>query len=396
MNLMDEETARAAIVEAGALMCDHGHVVSNDGNISVRIAPDRILITPTGVSKGALTAESLVVMDLDGNEISRGERGASSEAKMHLRVYREDPEVTAVVHAHPIYATAFAIAGVPLDLPILSEAMLQVGAVPVARYAKPGTDAVPESIAPFVRGGAAVLLSNHGALTWGATLEQAAARMEVLENYARITLTVQQIGSCRGLSAEQVEGLAGIRAAMGLAPVAMPRGEEIAMNDTDVLPATQPEAPTTLLRPELIRVHQAFETQEEALRSQARQFVELGVSKESFPQAIVDRERVYPTGLPAEAFDIAISHCDSEHVNESAIGVTLLDEPVEFQMMGGMSDEPLHPRLIFMLAIKDPKAQVPTLQKMMGVIQDKALLERLLAADTAQAVYDELAPVLTV
>lgn len=103
---------------------------------------------------------------------------------------------------------------------------------------------------------------------------------------------------------------------------------------------------------------------------------------------------MYPTGLPAEAFDIAISHCDSDHVNESAIGVSVLAEPVDFEMMGKISDDILHPYVIFMLAIKDPKAQVPTLSKMMQVIQNKDLLNQIRAAKTAEEVFDLLAPAL--
>ena len=132
MGLMNEVQARQAIVDAGTVLYKQGYVVSNDGNISVRISPDTIVVTPTGVSKGDMNPDMMVVMDLDGNVISKGLRGPSSEEKMHLRVYRENPDVTAVVHAHPIYATSFAIAGVPLDKPILSEAMLQVGVVPIA------------------------------------------------------------------------------------------------------------------------------------------------------------------------------------------------------------------------------------------------------------------------
>ena len=236
MGLMNEAQARQAIVDAGVVLYQQGYVVSNDGNISVRISPDTIVVTPTGVSKGDMNPDMMVVMDLDGNVISKGLRGPSSEVKMHLRVYRENPDVTAVVHAHPIYATSFAIAGVPLDKPILSEAMLQVGVVPVAHYAKPGTTDVPDSIAPFVKDYAAVMLSNHGVLTWGADLEQALARMEVVENYAKITLVVNQIGSERGLSQDQVGGLAGIRQNMGLSPIVMPKGSAEVINGTDVIP----------------------------------------------------------------------------------------------------------------------------------------------------------------
>lgn len=236
MGLMNEVQARQAIVDAGAVLYKQGYVVSNDGNISVRISPDTIVVTPTGVSKGDMNPDMMVVMDLDGNVISKGLRGPSSEVKMHLRVYRENPDVTAVVHAHPIYATSFAIAGVPLDKPILSEAMLQVGVVPVAHYAKPGTTDVPDSIAPFVKDYAAVMLSNHGVLTWGSDLEQALARMEVVENYAKVTLVVNQIGSERGLSQDQVDGLADIRQNMGLSPIVMPKGNTEVINGTDVIP----------------------------------------------------------------------------------------------------------------------------------------------------------------
>ena len=236
MGLMNEVQARQAIVDAGTVLYKQGYVVSNDGNISVRISPDTIVVTPTGVSKGDMNPDMMVVMDLDGNVISKGLRGPSSEVKMHLRVYRENPDVTAVVHAHPIYATSFAIAGVPLDKPILSEAMLQVGVVPVAHYAKPGTTDVPDSIAPFVKDYAAVMLSNHGVLTWGSDLEQALARMEVVENYAKVTLVVNQIGSERGLSQDQVDGLAGIGQNMGLSPIVMPKGNAEVINGTDVIP----------------------------------------------------------------------------------------------------------------------------------------------------------------
>lgn len=236
MGLMNEVQARQAIVDAGTVLYKQGYVVSNDGNISVRISPDTIVVTPTGVSKGDMNPDMMAVMDLDGNVISKGLRGPSSEVKMHLRVYRENPDVTAVVHAHPIYATSFAIAGVPLDKPILSEAMLQVGVVPVVHYAKPGTTDVPDSIAPFVKDYAAVMLSNHGVLTWGSDLEQALARMEVVENYAKVTLVVNQIGSERGLSQDQVDGLADIRQNMGLSPIVMPKGNAEVINGTDVIP----------------------------------------------------------------------------------------------------------------------------------------------------------------
>lgn len=149
-----------------------------------------------------------------------------------------------------------------------------------------------------------------------------------------------------------------------------------------------------VLKKELIAVGESFSSREEALLTIANRFVDAGYARGSYPQAIIERERVFPTGLPAEAFDIAISHCDSEHVLESAIGASVLERPVEFCMMGNLSDEPLHPIIIFMLAIKDPKCQVPTLQKMMEVIQNKHLLEQLRGAASEEEVFDLLAPAL--
>lgn len=394
MTFLSEQEAREAIVAAGKVLYNQGYVVSNDGNISVKIADDRFVVTPTGVSKGFMDPDAMVVMDFDCNVIKDGGIRPSSEAKMHIRAYREDPSVTAVVHAHPIYATSFAIAGIALDQPTLTEAMLQIGAVPVAHYAEPGSEEVPDSIAPYVRDHAALLLSNHGALTWGTSLEQALSRMETLETYAHVTATVRQLGSLRALSEEQVEGICDIRERMGLSPIAMPKGGEVVVNGLDVLPAVHESSSGGLLKRELIQVHKVYESQEEALRTMAQSFVDNGDSKPSYPQAIIDREKVYPTGLPAAAFDIAISHCDSDHVNRSAIGVTVLDEPVEFQMMGGMGDGSLQVKIIFMLAIKDPKAQVPTLQKMMAVIQNKELLTSIQTAQTVDEVYDLLAPAL--
>lgn len=125
-----------------------------------------------------MNEDMLVRMKLDGTVVERSSRAPSSEIKMHLRVYQENPSVMGVVHAHPVYATSFAIAGIPLDESILSEAMLQIGAIGVAHYAEPGTYDVPDSIAPFCKDYAAVLMSNHGALAWGTSLDEAYTRME--------------------------------------------------------------------------------------------------------------------------------------------------------------------------------------------------------------------------
>lgn len=202
-----DREAGALLLEAGRRLYEKGFVASNDGNLSVLAGPNALWTTPTGVSKGFMTEDMLVKTDLDGT-VLEGTHKPSSELKMHLRVYRENPDVRGVVHAHPPAATSFAIAGLPLDRPILPEAIVQLGTVPLAPYAEPGTQAVPDSIAPFCREFNGVLLANHGALTWGYGLMHAYYRMETLEYYAQVTLnTVFLMGRARELTGEQVERL---------------------------------------------------------------------------------------------------------------------------------------------------------------------------------------------
>ena len=161
---MSDFEAKNAIIDIGKRMYARGFVAANDGNISCKVGPNAIWATPTGVSKGFMKPEMLVKLDLTG-KVLQGSARPSSEIKMHLRVYEENPNVMAVTHAHPPIATAFAVAGIGLEKPILTEGVTTLGVVPVAKYATPGTQEVPDSIAPFVNSYNAVLLSNHGALT---------------------------------------------------------------------------------------------------------------------------------------------------------------------------------------------------------------------------------------
>ncbi len=186
-------------------------MVSNDGNISVRIGEDRILITPSGVCKGRMEPDMLVVTDLEGNVLS-GDRYPSSESKMHYMVYKRRADVGAVVHAHPPVSTAFAICRKPLVEPYLAEMIIGLGCeVPVTEFALLSTDEVPQSVAPFVEGGNAVLLANHGALTWGATLWQAFDLLETVEQTAKIYLNVSLLGGGVPLSEDLVERLLSMR-----------------------------------------------------------------------------------------------------------------------------------------------------------------------------------------
>ena len=202
-----DREAKTLLLEAGRRLYERGFVASNDGNMSVLVSAGTLWTTPTGVSKGFMTEDMLVKTDLAGT-VLEGTRKPSSELKMHLRVYQENPDLRAAVHAHPPAATSFAIAGLPLDRPILPEAIVQLGTVPVAPYAEPGTQAVPDSIAPFCRDYGGVLLANHGALTWGYDLTQAYYRMETLEYYAQVTInSVFLLGRANALTGEQVERL---------------------------------------------------------------------------------------------------------------------------------------------------------------------------------------------
>lgn len=208
--------AREMICEIGRRVYNRNYVAANDGNISVKVGPNEIWTTPTGVSKGYMRPEMMVKVDLSGKVLS-GNMKPSSEVKMHLRVYNENPEVNAVVHAHPPVATSFAIAGISLDKPVLPEAIVLLGNVPVAPYALPGTQEVPDSIAPYCKTHNAVLLANHGALTWGRDLMEAYFRMESLEHYATILMYSNNIlKKANELNSLQIADLIKIRESMGI------------------------------------------------------------------------------------------------------------------------------------------------------------------------------------
>lgn len=200
---------REEICTVGRLLYGRGYVVSNDGNISVRVAPDRILITPSGISKGRIEPDMLVLCDLQGR-ILEGNHYPSSESKMHLMVYRERADVMSVVHAHPPRSTAFSICRRPLRKRYLAETIVGLGEIPVAAFAMPSTDEVPDSVRPFVHTHQAVLLANHGVLTWGPSLWSAFDRMEVVEQTARICYYVERIGSGVEITQEQADALRGM------------------------------------------------------------------------------------------------------------------------------------------------------------------------------------------
>ncbi len=204
---MSVDDARDAVCDVGRRLWQRGMVAANDGNISVRVGPDSFLCTPTGVSKGNLRPEDLPVVGGNGQVLGDGGVRPSSEIRMHLRVYAVDAGVGAVVHAHPMYSTMWAIKGEGLYGPMMPETVVTMPEVPLAPYATPSTDAVPDSVEPFILSHRACLLEHHGALTWGADLEEAYLAMERLEYTAQLTFLLRQIGGERFLPADEVARL---------------------------------------------------------------------------------------------------------------------------------------------------------------------------------------------
>jgi L-fuculose-phosphate aldolase len=205
------------IIEVGKRLWTRGYVAANDGNISVKISENELLITPTGASKGFMNRDMVIRMTMDGEIISpKNQYSPSSEYKMHTQVYRQRDDINAVVHAHPPYSTAFAVAGISLDKYVLPEAVLTLGSVPVAPYGTPSTDEVPESIKEYIRDNNALLLANHGALTIGVDLMTAYHRMETLEHMAQIMYLANNLGNVNTLSKERIEQLAAVRNGMNI------------------------------------------------------------------------------------------------------------------------------------------------------------------------------------
>jgi L-fuculose-phosphate aldolase len=210
-----EEQLREQIVEAGKRLKERFFVAANDGNISVRLPGGRFLITPTGVNKGDLSAGMLLVVDEQGNVLS-GDLKPSSEMKMHLAVYRQRPDVQALVHAHPPTATGFATSRIRLDQDvILPEVVFGMGRIGFSEYGTPTTEQVPQAVSREITDCDALLLANHGALTVGKSVMQAYYRMETLEMYARIRLITIQLGGPAALSEPEVEELFQVRRQRG-------------------------------------------------------------------------------------------------------------------------------------------------------------------------------------
>ncbi|MDF2539238.1 MAG: class aldolase/adducin family protein [Herbinix sp.] len=215
--MQNEFEIKKQICEIGKRIYNKGMVAANDGNISVKLNDHEFLCTPTGVSKGFMTPEFICKVDENGKVIQANSGyKPSSEIKMHMRVYKERPDVKAVVHAHPLYATSFAIAGIPLTQPIMPEAIITLGCVPIAEYGTPSTEEIPNAVSKYLQHFDAVLLENHGALSYADSLLSAYHKMESLEFYARLLYQSKQLGGPKELTPKQVERLYEIRRAFGM------------------------------------------------------------------------------------------------------------------------------------------------------------------------------------
>jgi L-fuculose-phosphate aldolase len=224
--MASERQYRNEMVQYGRMLHDRGYVAATDGNLSVRLDEGRILATPTAMSKGMLRPADLVIVDLEGNRLS-GRRNVSSEIGMHSLIYKLRPDVRGVVHAHPRTATGFAAAGMALNQPLVCEVVIGLGSIPLAKYGTPGTPELADALAPLIPEYDALLMSNHGVVSYGSDLESAYMKMETVEHFAQIALITHLLGCQQPLGAQELEKLLVVRtkyagtksaAAMPLAP----------------------------------------------------------------------------------------------------------------------------------------------------------------------------------
>jgi L-fuculose-phosphate aldolase len=201
---------RLAIVQFGRRLHDNRFVAATDGNLSVRLDERRLLVTPTCMSKGMMRPADMVIVDMEGNRLA-GKRRVSSEIGMHLLIYRLRPDVQGIVHAHPPTATGFAASGLDLNRPLVCEVVLGLGSIPLARYGTPGTPELTDALEPLIPNHDAILMANHGVVTFGASLENAYMKMETVEHFAKIALVTHLLGHEQPLGEKEVEKLVAAR-----------------------------------------------------------------------------------------------------------------------------------------------------------------------------------------
>ena len=211
----NERELRQHIVEIGRLVYEKGWVASNDGNISVRLDENRLLATPTRISKGMMHVDDLIIVDKCGNKLE-GNRECTSEIMMHCTIYNLRPDVHSVLHAHPPVATGFATAGRPLNLALLPEVVITLGHVPLADYGLPGTPALTEPMLPYIPKYNAIMMGNHGVVSYADDVYKAFFNMETVEHFARITFVAEMLGGPKVLPKVEVDKLLDSRARYGV------------------------------------------------------------------------------------------------------------------------------------------------------------------------------------
>src|SRR5450756_1780175 len=210
-----ERDLRQDIVEIGRLVWQKGWVASNDGNISIRLDQDRVMCTPTGVSKGMMQPEDLIIVNMQGRKLE-GRREGTTEISMHLAIYNLRPDIKAIVHAHPPVATGFATAGRALNLALLPEVIIGLGCIPLVDYGLPGTDALTEPMLPLIPKYDALMMANHGAVCYGEDVFKAYFKMETMEHFARIQLVAELLGGPKVLPRTEVDKLLDARTRYGV------------------------------------------------------------------------------------------------------------------------------------------------------------------------------------
>ncbi len=209
-SMVSERQQRLAIVQFGRLLHANRLVAATDGNLSVRLDEKRLLVTPTFISKGRMRASDMVIVDMDGHLLS-GKRKVSSEIGMHLLIYRLRPDVHGIVHAHPPTATGFAASGCDLNRPLVCEVVVGLGSIPLARYGTPGTPELTDALEPLIPHHDAILMANHGVVTFGDSIESAYMKMETVEHFAKIALVTHLLGNAQPLDEKEVEKLHEVR-----------------------------------------------------------------------------------------------------------------------------------------------------------------------------------------
>jgi len=202
--------SRSEIVKTGKMLHQRGYIAACDGNLSIRLNKNQVLVTPTGMSKGGMKSSDLVIVDMSGRKL-KGRRDVTSEIGMHLLIYRMRPDVNGIVHAHPRTATGFAAAGMALDQPLACEVVIGLGQIPLAPYGTPGTPELARTLEPLVPQYDAILMANHGVVTYGVDLQSAYMKMETVEHFAQIALVTHILGRQQLLDDAELDKLIAAR-----------------------------------------------------------------------------------------------------------------------------------------------------------------------------------------